>query len=78
MIISLLAGLFTGRQQLFNLTYLIGLLLILSLAWTQLSLRGIGLRRTTRTRRSQVGRVFRETFSVRKIGILPKTLVRNR
>ena len=72
MIISLLAGLFTGRQQLFNLTYLIALLLLLSLAWTQLSLRGIGLRRETRSRRSQVGRVFRETFSIRKIGILPK------
>ena len=72
MIISLLAGLLTGRQQLFNLTYLIALLLLLSLAWTQLSLRGIGLRRETRSRRSQVGRVFRETFSIRKIGILPK------
>lgn len=72
MILGLLIGLFTGRQQLFNLTYLIALLMLLSLAWTQLSLRGIALRRSTRSRRSQVGREFRESFSLRKIGILPR------
>ncbi len=71
-IFSLLAGLFTGRADLFNIAYLIAAVMILSLIWTWLSLRGIGLRRSTRTRRSQVGRVFRESFGVRKIGILPK------
>ena len=71
-IFSLLAGLFTGRADLFNIAYLIAALLILSLLWTWLSLRGIALRRTTRTRRSQVGRVFQESFGVRKTGILPK------
>ncbi|MCY4069956.1 MAG: DUF58 domain-containing protein [Chloroflexi bacterium] len=72
MIISLLTGLFTGRPQLFNLTYLIAAVLLLSLLWTWITLRGIALQRTTRTRRSQVGRMFRESFSVRKTGILPK------
>ena len=72
MIISLLTGLLTGSPQLFNLTYLIAAVLLLSLVWTWITLRGIALQRTTRTRRSQVGRMFRESFSVRKTGILPK------
>lgn len=72
MIISLLTGLFTGSPELFNLTYLIAALLLLSFIWTWITLRGIALQRTTRTRRSQVGRLFRESFSVRKNGILPK------
>ena len=71
-IISLLVGLFTGRADVFNVAYLIGALLFVSLIWTWLSLRGIAIRRTTRTRRSQVGRVFQEAFGVRKTGILPK------
>lgn len=71
-ILSLLTGLFTGRADIFIIAYLIAALLILSLLWTWLSLRGIALRRTTRTRRSQVGRVFQESFGVRKTGILPK------
>ena len=71
-IISLLTGLFTGRADLFNISYLIAAMMLLSLLWTWLSLRGIALRRATRTRRSQVGRVFQESFGVRKTGILPK------
>lgn len=71
-IISLLAGLFTGRADIFNIAYLIGALLISSLLWTWLSLRGIAIRRNTRTRRSQVGRLFGESFGVRKTGVLPK------
>ncbi len=72
MIVSLLVGLVTGRSQLFNLTYLLAAVLILSLIWTWLTVRGISLQRTTRTRRSQVGRLFGESFCVRKAGILPK------
>ncbi len=72
MIISLLFGLFTGSSVMFNLTYLLAAVLCLSLLWTRLTLRGIALQRTTRTRRSQVGRLFRESFSVRKTGFLPK------
>ena len=71
-IISLLTGLFTGRADLFNIAYMIAAVMFLSLIWTLISLRGIALRRTTRTRRSQVGRVFTESFGVRKSGILPK------
>jgi uncharacterized protein (DUF58 family) len=71
-IFSLLAGLFTGRADIFNIAFLIAAVMVLSLVWTWISLRGIALRRTTRTRRSQVGRVFQESFGVRKTGILPK------
>ncbi len=71
-IISLLTGLFTGRAELFNIAYVTSAVMCLSFAWTWLSLRGIGLRRTTRTRRSQVGRVFQESFGIRKTGLLPK------
>ncbi|MDE2748665.1 MAG: DUF58 domain-containing protein [Chloroflexota bacterium] len=70
--LSLLAGLFTGRADLFIIAYLIAAVMILSFIWTWLSLRGIALRRSTRTRRSQVGRVFQESFGVRKTGITPK------
>lgn len=72
MIVNLLTGLFTGSPELFHLTYLLAAVLLLSLAWTWLTLRGIALQRRTRARRSQVGRLFRESFSVRKTGILPK------
>ncbi len=71
-ILSLLGGLFTGRAEIFNIAYVIAAILMLSILWTWLSLRGIALRRTTRTRRSQVGRVFSESFAVRKTGFLPK------
>ncbi len=71
-IISLLTGLFTGRAELFNIAYVTSAVMCLSFVWTWLSLRGIGLRRTTRTRRSQVGRVFQESFGIRKTGLLPK------
>ena len=70
--LSLLAGLFSGRADLFNIAYLIAAVMLLSLLWTWMTLRGIALRRTTRTRRSQVGRVFHESFGVRKTGITPK------
>jgi len=72
MIFSLLIGLFTGRARFFTLAYLIAGLMLISLFWAWLSVRGIALGRSTRTRRSQVGRIFRESFNVRNIGLLPK------
>lgn len=70
--VSLLAGLFSGRAQLFTVAYSIAAVALLAWIWTWLALRGIALRRQTRTRRAQVGHVFRETFRVRKTGWLPK------
>lgn len=72
MIISLLTGLFTGRALFFNLAYLLGGIMLISLFWAWLSVRGIALGRSTRTRRSQVGRIFSESFRVRNTHLLPK------
>ena len=62
-ILSLLIGLLTGRADLFNIAYLIAAVMFLSLVWIWVTLRGIALRRTTRTRRltgrSCVSRVLR-------------------
>lgn len=71
-IISLLIGLFTGRAVFFNLTYLVGGLLLLSYVWAWLSVRGITISRKTRSRRAQVGRNFSEIFTITNHAIFPK------
>ncbi|MDQ7034571.1 MAG: DUF58 domain-containing protein [Anaerolineae bacterium] len=71
-IFLLLIGLFTGRAVFFNLAYLFGGLILLSLVWSLLAVRGVRLGRRTRTRRSQVGRNFSELFSVRNTWLFPK------
>jgi uncharacterized protein (DUF58 family) len=71
-LLSLLGGLITGRALLFNLAYLLGLLLILSFFWAWSNITWVHLARTTRTRRTQVGRPLEERFSVHNTGFLPK------
>lgn len=68
----LLIGIFTGQAVFFNLAYLFGGLILLSLMWSWLAVRGVRMGRRTRTRRSQVGRHFTENFSVRNGFFLPK------
>jgi uncharacterized protein (DUF58 family) len=68
----LLIGLFTGQAVFFNLSYLLGGLIILSLLWSLLAVRGVRIGRRTRTRRSQVGRNFSEMFVVRNTWLFPK------
>lgn len=62
----------SGRDLAYNLAYLLTGVLILSYVWAWNSLRGIGLRRITRTRRSQVGQYAEEQFEVTNRGRLPK------
>lgn len=71
-IVCLIAGLFTGRSVLFNLTYVFGGLLLVSYIWAWLSVRWITIGRKTRTRRAQVGRNLEEAFIVRNASLLPK------
>ncbi|MEO8610612.1 MAG: DUF58 domain-containing protein [Chloroflexota bacterium] len=71
-ILCLLAGLFTGRSFFFNLSYLLGGLMILSFAWAWLSVRWINIGRKTRARRAQVGRNLDEVFIIRNRSIIPK------
>ncbi|MFZ0546509.1 MAG: DUF58 domain-containing protein [Candidatus Promineifilaceae bacterium] len=71
-VLALLGGLVTGRDLFFNITYLLGLLLLLSFGWAWSNINWVYISRTTRTRRTQVGRPMEERFSVRNTSILPK------
>ncbi len=72
LILVLLTGLFTGRAFFFNLAYLLGGLLIISLMWAWTSVRWIEISRKTRARRAQVGRSLDEVFVVQNRAFLPK------
>ena len=72
LIVGLLTGLFTGRTVFFNLAYVLGGLLFISLLWAWLSVRWVGLVRRTRSRRGQVGRNLEEFFMVHNRAIVPK------
>ena len=71
-VVAFVAGLITGRDLLFTLAYLLGLLLILSFTWAWINLNGVHLSRVTRVRRTQVGRPLEERFTVRNTTFLPK------
>jgi uncharacterized protein (DUF58 family) len=71
-ILSLIGGLATGRDLFFNITYLLGLLLIVSFAWAWSNINWVHISRITRTRRTQVGRPLEERFTVRNTSVFPK------
>ena len=71
-IICLVLGLTTGRKMFYNVVYLSGLVLALSLAWTWASISSVRIARRTRSRRSAVGKVAEESFTVTNTGFLPK------
>lgn len=71
-ILALLSGLWTGRAAFFVIAYLLFGVLLISALWASLSIAGVRLGRSTRSRRSQVGRTFIETFHVRNKSFLPK------
>ncbi len=70
--IALLGGLLTGRDILFNLAYLLGVLLIISFAWAWVNINYVHISRITRTRRTQVGRPLEERFTIRNTSSIPK------
>jgi uncharacterized protein (DUF58 family) len=70
-VVALLGGLLTGRALLFNLAYLLGLLLILSFAWAWININSVHLSRVTRTWRTQVGRPMEERFTLRNTSVVP-------
>ena len=71
-VLSLFGGLYTGRELFFNLTYMLGLILLISFFWAWASLRWVKLSRITRTRRTQVGRPLEEIFRVQNTSLIPK------
>ncbi|MBE9508219.1 MAG: DUF58 domain-containing protein [Chloroflexi bacterium] len=70
--LSVLALIVTGAPIYSRLSYLWGLLLAGSWAWSRLALRGVELQRMTRARRAQVGQVFQEQFEIHNSGRLPR------
>lgn len=62
----------SGRDLAYNLAYLLTTILLASYTWAWNSLRAIGLRRITRTRRSQVGQFAEEQFEIINRGRVPK------
>jgi uncharacterized protein (DUF58 family) len=72
LILSLLAGMFTGKAFFFNLAYLLSGLLFVSLIWAWLSVRWITVSRKTRARRAQVGKNLDEVFIIQNRAFIPK------
>ncbi|MCL4247533.1 MAG: DUF58 domain-containing protein [Anaerolineae bacterium] len=72
LIASLAVGLITGRSFLFNLAYVFGAILVVSLMWAWLSVQWISVLRRTRSTRSQVGGVIDESFAVINRSYLPR------
>lgn len=71
-VLAFLAGLATGRDILFNVSYMLALLLILSFTWAWVNINWVYVSRVTRTRRTQVGRPLEERFNVRNTSSIPK------
>lgn len=69
---AVLVGFLTGRELMFNIAYLLALLLLASFAWAWVNINWVHLSRNTRTRRTQVGRPIEERFSARNTSIIPK------
>lgn len=74
-VLALVAGFTSGRQIFANLAYLLGFLLGVSFVWSQLSLRGVTLRRRPGSSRSQVGATFEEHFSLTNYSRYPKVWI---
>ena len=76
MVISLIGALISKRPKsqdiLFNISYLLAILLVVSLVWTWINIRTLRLVRITRARRAQVGRTMEERFAVTNTSIVPK------
>lgn len=70
--ISLIAGIVSGSQIYYRLSYLWGLLFITSWLWSIIALRGLQFNRKARTLRAQVGQIFEERFELDNPGRLPR------
>jgi uncharacterized protein (DUF58 family) len=68
--LSLFAGIATGGQIYYRLSYFWAFLFAGAWVWSNLSLRGLRLERTSRTQRAQVGQIFEERFEVINESIL--------
>jgi len=62
----------TGREMLYNLWYVLTVVLVFSFLWAWTGTRWVQVERYTRTGRSQVGKLAEERLLVRNRGIFPK------
>lgn len=69
---ALVAGFATGRELWFMLTYLLGLILVLSFLWAWINISRTRITRRTRSRRTQVGQPLEERLQVVNTSWLPK------
>jgi uncharacterized protein (DUF58 family) len=68
----LVLGLITGRDMFYNMVYLIVVILVISFLWTWINVNSVRIARRTRSRRSSVGKLAEESFTVTNTGFLPK------
>ncbi|MBN1935080.1 MAG: DUF58 domain-containing protein [Anaerolineae bacterium] len=73
--ICVILALTTGRNLFYNLSYLIGVILFLSLFWAWRSVSSVQIARRTRSRRSAVGKTAEESLNVRNTGFLPQVWI---
>lgn len=71
-VLALIGGLLTGRDLVYSLAYVLGLLIIVSFIWAWASINWLHISRLTRTRRAQVGQPLEERFTVTNTSFLPK------
>jgi uncharacterized protein (DUF58 family) len=74
-LVCLTMALVTGREMYYRLTYLLFAILVLSAAWAWSSIYGLRIKRYTRAKRAQVGRVMDEYLAIENASWLPKLLV---
>lgn len=72
LILSLLAGIISGEQLYFRLSYVWGILLAVSWLWSWHILRGVRMVRKARTTRAQVGQILEERIEIDNPGRLPR------
>lgn len=70
-VVALIGALQTGRALLYNLAYLLALLIIISFAWAFANINSVRFSRATRAFRTQVGRPLEERFTVINRSIVP-------
>ena len=70
--LSLIAGLATGGKLFYRLSIFWILLFFGSWIWSDLSIRGLQIKRSARTTKAQVGQIFEERFEVQNLTRFPK------
>jgi uncharacterized protein (DUF58 family) len=74
-LLALAFALGSGRALAFNLLYFVSGVILVALGWAWANVRGLAVKRTTRTQRSQVGKYFEESMELVNRSRWPKLWV---